>query len=714
MLKGKTKIELIDTRNGHIDTYEDTNMFTNGIQELLSYTSVLDNNKFQSNINSSGQAVSNYNGVLGNDEYPTINYFTGGLLLLQDYISEDATTISIPANNKVIGRACLENNESTQTGSRNGSLISKEFINETVENAKYGKKYKYVWEFNETQANGTISCVSLTTPKGATSAPLDSDETITHPNKYPYKHNNFKCVCDGRGHASNNMMQSYGNKDGGYREKYLGEKLIAFVDGTNNCYYCFSDGENSFTKNNSSSNSSMQQVFNCWKNNKKIILHKYRFPYNNFSIFDDRRELSIGSVGIQPVDKMLEEIIIDIPDSINLNNINMNKYYSNYCSTRMSVCNNDNYLYILLSNYAKSQGKIIGVGSDKQVREQITTANGLNDFITFNCKDTNNFLYLMKIDLSDFSIEAKDLSSVETKICSWIGNAVDDYYSTAESGNNGTCPTPNNNMNLLNDIYVFDDKLYFFKKDNINTTNHTFDLVLCYMDINNTSVINNVQYNEQDIIINCAVYEGDDKEPFNLINTNRRFCGKYLNKYFSLGVPFVSMISNGNNLFVTFIENKKTYLVNGSTAYLLNENDNDLFNIKIKENLDTEIYPQDSINPRDDETRYDSQYWETGHHSISFVYTPSAEKLFYIIGGNGRILKVKDKETKMTTKTLSDSGILYSKGATFNFIKEAYPEWGCYDILRDSTPLITINNLENQIEKKPYQKMRVTYTITEV
>ena len=663
MLKGKTKIELIDTRNGKISTYENTNMFTNEIQNLLSYTSIIDNNKFQNNI-----GASNYNGVLSNGDYPTINYFTGGLLLFSDYISEDVNNINIPANNQIIGRACLENNDSTQIGSRNGNLISSEFID--------GKTYEYVWEFNEPQANGIISCASLTTPFGAVSAPLDAEDTITHPDSYPYKNNDFKCVSDGNGNATNNFVESFQN------ESYLTKDFIAFVDGTNNCYYCFSTDNWNTT---SDGGTDYQDVLLYWKNNRKILLHKYRFPYNNFSIFDNRKAFNESN-------KLLDTVQIDIPNTVDLTNL-----VTSTSSSRISVCNDDDYLYILLSNTALGQN------------QDITNATALSKFNSFNPSASyQKILYLMKIDLSNFTMEVIDLSSSELDIFSWCGGSID-YYKNPLNNKNNT------SMNLLNDIYVYNDCLYFFKKDNVDTTNNTFDLVLCFAQISNPSTVTNVKYNGNDIVIKCAVYSGDDKEPYNILNSNRRFCGKYLNIYFSLGVPFVSMISNGNSLFVTFIENNKTFMINGSTAYLLNENNNELFNINIKKQLTTPIYP------RNDSYAGKYDYWKDGLHSIDFVYAPDNEKLFYIVGGKGKILKIKNKQTNSVYETENPEDTIVPLNDVFVFKKHynnssttPYYEYGCYDILRDSTPLVTINNLDNQVEKKSYQKMRVTYTITEV
>ena len=358
MLKGKTKIELTDTRNGNVRTYEDTNMFTNGVQKIVSYTGILDNNKFSkdmayiekdsnvylykdgvilSNVTANGfinrdgfligtvnqgagtnmnitypilinSGLNNYdyikvigkhrcsgsqnasigidiafqegtlqpieiaslpceldgeeklfdieintssvinsngiiffkysvdntsgdtvataevkisrivghkrnsgtqeernNGVLSDGKYPTIDYFTGGLMLFSDYVNEDANQLTIPQNNTITGRACLENNQSTKTA-KNGSYAGGEFLS--------AKSFRQIWDFNEDQSNGTISCVSLTTPLGAVKAPIENDDNnILYEDNYPYNDIIWGSDSDGDGNSSNTMLSRFYKKD---------------------------------------------------------------------------------------------------------------------------------------------------------------------------------------------------------------------------------------------------------------------------------------------------------------------------------------------------------------------------------------------------------------------------------------------------------------------------------------------------------------------
>lgn len=682
MLKGKTKIELIDTRNGHIDTYENTNMFTNGIQELLSYTSVLDNNKFQSNIDSSGQAVSNYNGVLGNNEYPTINYFTGGLLLFQNNITEDATITNIPADNKIIGRACLENNESTQTGSRNGSLISKGFTN----NYKNGRQYKYEWEFNETQANGVISCVSLTTPLGAVSSQIDDDNSeISYTRKYPYTDNFYKCISDKNGKASNTMF--YRNSD---NQDYFSKNLIVLVDGTNNCYYCLSKG-------NEDVSTMIESVdyFNYWKNNRKILLNKYRFPYNNFSIFDDREKDYFQRNNLK-----LDSVEIDIPSEIPNSFFNRLVQTSNVSNGgKVFFFNDESYLYIIISNLC----------------HDIYGGNGANSellSLAIN-NDTNGQCFLLKVDISTFTVERTinlGSSNINNFIYSYKSGLINDLQPYLQTSSSGGLSYPNNLQdicNRVNDIYIFNNRLYCFIRENVDNANHSSDLVLCSINLDNFSDIKRIKFKGQDIII----HQSADSQYYEF-EAFRGTHGTFENINFPLGVPFVYMIADKDNLYITFINNKKTFVINNSedVAYVItgNEQDNP-FLLNLKYELSEPVYPQFNAYP----------YWN-GTHPLYTIYTPMNEMLFYIIGGNGRLLKLKNKKQYGSRNNngvfyrYTSNGIIDVKYYNDDSGYVYHHDCGCYDIINSPTKLITINNLENTIEKKPYQKMKVTYTITEV
>lgn len=683
MLRGKTKIELIDTRNGHIDTYEDKNMFTNGIQKLVSYNGINDNERFESNLTSTGSQNTNYNGVLSNGTKPTINYFTGGLLLLSDYVTENANQLQMSKNTNVTGRACLENNESTQNGIRNGSLTSGSFLN--------GKTYQYIWDFNENQANGDISCVSLTTPIGAVTAPLDTnDSQITYTNEYPYTQNYFNCNGDKNGNSSNTFIQSKEVES----EKYPTKDFVILVDGTNNCYYCLSSNAWRTSMN-------YTDIFKYWANNRKILLNKYRFPYNSFSIFDNR-------IIFNGDDELLDSVEIEIPQSITDAMLQKLVYVSGQdMASKISVCNDDEYLYVYISSYSCD------------IYGNYTNTNFVRDSLLSSYTENSNYAILLKINLSTFVIDdVINLSGMNKNIYSYKGCIVDPYeLNIPTSTSKQIAPTYTfynkvpNSLNWVNDVCVYNNRFYFFTKENINENNQTADLVLCSVNLSDLTDIRNVTYNNANIIIKQS--NGDSQIHYSY-NAPLGIHGTFDGIDFSLSQPFVYMINDKDNLYITFLNNEKTFVVNNNTdsASLLSGNSvNNPFLLNLKYSLQEAIYPNISSAP----------HWN-GSRALDFIYTPNNERLFYIVGGNGSFLKLKNKQQYGIANT-TDNIYYYFDNSTisakyFNQETESqktvYDEQGCYDIIFAPTMLITINNLETRVEKKNYQKMKVTYTITEV
>lgn len=683
MLRGKTKIELIDTRNGHIDTYEDKNMFTNGIQKLVSYNGINDNERFESNLTSTGSQNTNYNGVLSNGTKPTINYFTGGLLLLSDYVTENVNQLQMSKNTNVTGRACLENNESTQNGTRNGSLTNGSFLN--------GKTYQYIWDFNENQANGNISCVSLTTPIGAVTAPLDTnDSQITYANEYPYTQNYFNCNGDKNGNASNTFIQSKEIES----EKYPTKDFVVLVDGTNNCYYCLSSNAWGASMN-------YTDIFKYWANNRKILLNKYRFPYNSFSIFDNRTIFN-GD------DELLDSVEIEIPQSITDAMLQKLVYVSGQdMASKISVCNDDEYLYVYISSYSCD------------IYGNYTNTNFVRDSLLSSYTENSNYAILLKINLSTFVIDdVINLSDMNKNIYSYKGCIVDPYeLNIPTSTSKQIAPTYTfynkvpNSLNWVNDICVYNNRFYFFTKENINENNQTADLVLCSVNLSDLTDIRNVTYNNANIVIKQS--NGDSQIHYSY-NAPLGIHGTFDGIDFSLSQPFVYMINDKDNLYITFLNNEKTFVVNNNTdsASLLSGNSvNNPFLLNLKYSLQEAIYPNISSAP----------HWN-GSRALDFIYTPNNERLLYIVGGNGSFLKLKNKQQYGIANT-TDNIYYYFDNSTisakyFNQETESqktvYDEQGCYDIVFAPTMLITINNLETRVEKKNYQKMKVTYTITEV
>ncbi|PMC81811.1 hypothetical protein [Anaerococcus hydrogenalis] len=143
MLKGKSVIELTNVNTNEKETYEDENLVTNAVRDLLS-------------LNPSGlmYPVNKENYYILSDEiFPIANKCYGGILLFEDRLEEDANKYFADASNPITGYA--SNNVNTTDEKKRGSA-------NLVETMKLENGYKFIWDFSTSQANGKISSLALT------------------------------------------------------------------------------------------------------------------------------------------------------------------------------------------------------------------------------------------------------------------------------------------------------------------------------------------------------------------------------------------------------------------------------------------------------------------------------------------------------------------------------------------------------------------------
>lgn len=95
MLKGKSVIELTDVRTNTKEIYEDENLITNAVPDLL-------------RLNPSGlmypvgeELVTKFHEEI----FPIANKCYGGILLFENTLDEDPNKIIPPSDNKIIGYA---------------------------------------------------------------------------------------------------------------------------------------------------------------------------------------------------------------------------------------------------------------------------------------------------------------------------------------------------------------------------------------------------------------------------------------------------------------------------------------------------------------------------------------------------------------------------------------------------------------------------------
>lgn len=139
-MRGKSIIELKNVKTGKVRKYENSNLVTNAVSERLSAWMAFYPRE-----------------IMQVKALPLYNEMFGGILLYESPLEENADNIDLPdpSVSKLIGHAgnIATNGDNTMRGSRN--VIESGFIND-------GKGYKYVYDFGTSEANGTISCLSLT------------------------------------------------------------------------------------------------------------------------------------------------------------------------------------------------------------------------------------------------------------------------------------------------------------------------------------------------------------------------------------------------------------------------------------------------------------------------------------------------------------------------------------------------------------------------
>lgn len=138
-IKGHSTIELTNVKTGEVERYEDDNMVTNAIQLYL-------NDLGEFNISPI------HMDAVRQSLIPTL---FGGVLAFDTAITENANNIICPSGVKMIANGAYEvvsNDSVTEMGSFNSSESG--WLSDG--------KYKMVWDFTTTQANGNINCVCLT------------------------------------------------------------------------------------------------------------------------------------------------------------------------------------------------------------------------------------------------------------------------------------------------------------------------------------------------------------------------------------------------------------------------------------------------------------------------------------------------------------------------------------------------------------------------
>lgn len=139
MLKGTTRIELTDVNTGEVETYQNSNMVTNALRDILKPLGLSKRpNRFL------------------NEFVPYYEKLLGGVLCFDREIPENADEYYPPADANLVGCASHGMQNNTKNTFRGG-------FNQTESEVNLKDRYvKYVYDFATSQANGSIASICLT------------------------------------------------------------------------------------------------------------------------------------------------------------------------------------------------------------------------------------------------------------------------------------------------------------------------------------------------------------------------------------------------------------------------------------------------------------------------------------------------------------------------------------------------------------------------
>lgn len=311
-LKGHTKIELTNTETGEVRTVEDDNMVTNALGMLVENTGCFNYNIFS------------MAPIVGLDD--AYLYTSRGLMLFSDQIDENPSIVYPPPENLMTGQASTNAYTGIQTtiGSYNNSESG------AIENG-----FRYVWDFNNSQANGRINCACLTSQSGGLmGAGTGISPTDLVGEMYAFNPADSRFSNSSSYKTINNILASnLKNVDG----------IVAciYADLENNCFYSFA--ELPFYRGSD---------YNMLRK-KQIIINKCRLPVNNFSLFD---------VKMQARTKVIETITFDFPEAfVNEYSSYFNKFTgttSRYVGCCMNEYKKHLYMFINPNIHTASRGSI--------------------------------------------------------------------------------------------------------------------------------------------------------------------------------------------------------------------------------------------------------------------------------------------------------------------------------------------------------------------
>lgn len=210
MLKGTTRIELTDVNTGEVETYQNSNMVTNALRDILKPLGLSKRpNRFL------------------NEFVPYYEKLLGGILCFDREIPENADEYYPPADANLVGCASHGMQNNTKNTFRGG-------FNQTESEVNLKDRYvKYVYDFATSQANGTIASICLTHKNGGLTS-------YGSKNTSPIRDNLLM-----QSIAEDNLQYVYPDRTGAstssrYSGMTIGKtELIFLIDRAKDCVYYF-------------------------------------------------------------------------------------------------------------------------------------------------------------------------------------------------------------------------------------------------------------------------------------------------------------------------------------------------------------------------------------------------------------------------------------------------------------------------------------------
>ena len=250
-MKGHTKIELKDVNTGEVKVVEEDNMVTSALKRILFVNPLLAN------------PVADYDSTI-------IGNLIGGILLFEDAIDEKINTCCVPAGNKMTARGVhglAYSGVVTECGS----------FNTNESGFQEDGSVRLVYDFNSSQGNGQISCVSLTSKSGGKMGIGDNIENVD-----PQKIENIE-------------FNAYGDIKSKIANPYLNLVLLSSV---NNIAVYFTTGyQISVTR--------------------AVEFKVYDAPISSISVFDKSGYSSFkGDLNVIPTERLIKTFSVELPEKV--------------------------------------------------------------------------------------------------------------------------------------------------------------------------------------------------------------------------------------------------------------------------------------------------------------------------------------------------------------------------------------------------------------